>query len=49
MRTLNSFEGYLYNPVHDVMYAFPRIKLPPKADGKAIDFFLCIRIARENR
>jgi alanine transaminase len=29
--TFNSFEGFSCNPVQGAMYAFPQIKLPPKA------------------
>lgn len=30
-KTFNSFEGFSCNPVQGAMYAFPQIKLPPKA------------------
>lgn len=48
--TLNSFEGYSCNPVMGAMYAFPQIKLPPKAieaakkAGQAADTFYAFQL-----
>ena len=51
--TLNSFEGFSCNPVQGAMYAFPQIRLPPKAieaakkDGKPADVFYAFQLLEE--
>jgi alanine transaminase len=48
--TFNSFEGFSCNPVQGAMYAFPQIKLPPKAieaaksKNKAADVFYAFEL-----
>lgn len=48
--TFNSFEGYSCNVVQGAMYAFPQIKIPPKAieaakkDNKAPDVFYAFQL-----
>lgn len=51
--TLNSFEGFSCNTVQGAMYAFPQIRLPPKAieaakqDGKPADVFYAFQLLEE--
>ncbi|XP_050099144.1 alanine aminotransferase 1 [Anopheles aquasalis] len=51
--TFNSIEGFSCNPVQGAMYAFPQIRLPPKAleaakkDGKPADTFYAFRLLEE--
>lgn len=48
--TFNTFEGFSVNPVMGAMYAFPQIKLPPKAieaakqAGQAADTFYAFQL-----
>lgn len=48
--TFNSIEGFSCNPVQGAMYAFPQVKLPPKAieaaknAGKAPDTFYAFEL-----
>uniref|UniRef100_A0AAG5DXC0 alanine transaminase n=1 Tax=Anopheles atroparvus TaxID=41427 RepID=A0AAG5DXC0_ANOAO len=52
-RTFNSIEGFSCNPVQGAMYAFPQIRLPPKAleaakaDGKPADTFYAFQLLEE--
>lgn len=49
-KTFNSIEGFTCNPVQGAMYAFPQIKLPPKAieaakkAGQAPDVFYAFQL-----
>ncbi|XP_044755931.1 alanine aminotransferase 1-like [Coccinella septempunctata] len=51
--TFNQIEGFSCNPVQGAMYAFPQIKLPPKAieaakkENKAPDAFYAFRLLEE--
>ncbi|KER33096.1 hypothetical protein T265_00993 [Opisthorchis viverrini] len=51
--SLNSLPGFSCNPVTGAMYAFPQLKLPPKAieaakdKGVAPDFFYCMNFLDE--
>lgn len=51
--TLNALEGVTCNAVQGAMYAFPRIRLPPKAiavakeKGMEPDFFYCLSLLEE--
>ncbi|VDL32851.1 unnamed protein product [Hymenolepis diminuta] len=51
--TLNSLEGVTCNDVQGAMYAFPQIRLPPKAiaaakeKGVEPDFFYCLNLLEE--
>lgn len=48
--TFNSIEGFSCNPVQGAMYAFPQMKLPPKAieaaknAGKSADTFYAFEL-----
>uniref|UniRef100_A0A182VSP7 alanine transaminase n=1 Tax=Anopheles minimus TaxID=112268 RepID=A0A182VSP7_9DIPT len=52
-RTFNSIEGFSCNPVQGAMYAFPQIRLPPKAleaakkEGKPADTFYAFQLLEE--
>ncbi|KAF8563716.1 hypothetical protein P879_03354 [Paragonimus westermani] len=52
--SLNALPGFSCNPVTGAMYAFPQVKLPPKAietaksKGMAPDFFYCLSFLEDS-